>query len=277
MGSGDWYPPVSRTVWILEKLHKSVNTAVFEDISQEAVEKCRIGLLSASHLVASKQSKPDSQLFLIKNLLALRETIARYDVGFVRKEDIVDLDFSTVRDILLSLLHDRQSIFSATLHTITKATTSLMNPKRMVISNIIDERLALDNDLKGVCEEYIHDLSKLVLDGIPSFLLKISALKMRQEGDYAFIIRNQAFAHQDQIMNLINSFNTNLVSKLPEAIMKLRETIMDERTEGVIIEVIKSNVVEAYTAFYEIVRNEGYESSVMKELWTVEMVTKVFE
>jgi hypothetical protein len=90
-GGGEWYPTLARTLFILGKLYKAVPAGVFTDLSQEAVEICRASLVDASVVIGSKQTGLDGQLFLIKNLLMLREEISRFDGNFVRKEDEIDL------------------------------------------------------------------------------------------------------------------------------------------------------------------------------------------
>ena len=59
------------------------------------------------------QTDMDGKLFLIKNLLTLREQITPFDIGFAVQE--LSLDFSVTTDALTNLLADVGSIFSISM------------------------------------------------------------------------------------------------------------------------------------------------------------------
>lgn len=101
-GGGEWYPTLYRTLYILGKLYRCVPNAVFEDLAQEAVECCRRSLVEVAQKISTKETRLDGQFFLMKNLLMLREHITPYTVGFVRKEDVVDL--AHLRDAVSTIL-----------------------------------------------------------------------------------------------------------------------------------------------------------------------------
>jgi hypothetical protein len=60
----------------------SSQSAVFEDLAQEAVTTCRKSLTSASDLLAAKKDKSmDARLFLVRHLLILKEMTAGLELG----------------------------------------------------------------------------------------------------------------------------------------------------------------------------------------------------
>jgi hypothetical protein len=76
-----WYPPVRRTVWVLSQLRDFVKPAIFEDIAQEALEVCRLSLISASDLLRTQQGKAlDGHLFLVRHLLILKEVLSSLEL-----------------------------------------------------------------------------------------------------------------------------------------------------------------------------------------------------
>ena len=89
-GGGEWYPTLQRTMYILCKLYGNVPMTVFADVASEAVDICRQSLLLASDMLSTKQMKLDGQLFLIKNLLMLREQVIPFDAELIRKEETLD-------------------------------------------------------------------------------------------------------------------------------------------------------------------------------------------
>ena len=103
-GGGEWYPTLQRSLLLLDKLNGSVSQTIFEDLAQEIVDACRISLISASNILLTKQTKLDGQLFLIKNLLMLREQAAGFDSRFVHQEDLVNL--SEMMDIFTGLMQN---------------------------------------------------------------------------------------------------------------------------------------------------------------------------
>jgi hypothetical protein len=129
-----WYPPVQQTLLCLSKLYRCVERRVFAGLAQDAVSSCALavqvllGCLSclcakkellltprkrtqaAARLVTRRSSPMDGQLFLVKQLLILREQIAPFEADFSVTEK--DLDFSHMRDHLRRILAGQASLFA---------------------------------------------------------------------------------------------------------------------------------------------------------------------
>lgn len=67
---------------------------MFEDLAQEAVSLCNVSLQKASETVKTLKSRLDGELFLIKNLLVLKEQLAPFEANLVHAGKA--LDFSHV-------------------------------------------------------------------------------------------------------------------------------------------------------------------------------------
>ena len=91
-----WYPTLRVTLWVLSCLytyvdvslinyyHNSANdqTAVFDDLAQEALTTCRRSLTHGSELLGTKKDKAiDGRLFLVRHLLILKEMTAGLQLG----------------------------------------------------------------------------------------------------------------------------------------------------------------------------------------------------
>jgi len=76
-------------------LYRSLDKAIFQGLSQEALSACIANLSNASHGISSRKTLVDAQLFEIKHLLILREQIAPFQVDFAVRE--TTLDFSRVK------------------------------------------------------------------------------------------------------------------------------------------------------------------------------------
>ncbi|KAJ3225402.1 Golgi transport complex subunit 3 [Clydaea vesicula] len=270
-GAGEWYPTLQRTLFILGKLYQSVPSAIFEDISQEAVEICRNSLLSASNIISKKQSKLDGQLFLIKNLLMLREQISKFDTNFLRKED--SLDLSGIQDVIASLVNSKWS----SLMTLGKNIISSVTPK--VIYTYSDSKQAVDKELKAVCEDLILENAKSSLEPISSFLIKVSAFKLRNEAKpltQKELLVKQNFAQAGAVLQTVEQFQNTLNERFFNTAIKMSSYLGDRRTENVLIKVIKSHILDTYQTFFDLI-SSNYEYSLINKVLAVNEVAQQLE
>ncbi|RNA36024.1 Conserved oligomeric Golgi complex subunit [Brachionus plicatilis] len=106
---GMWYPTLRRTLICLSKLYRCLDRKIFEGLAQETLSMCIQSLIKAAELIQKNKTKSDSELFLIKHLLILREQISPFSNEFSVAE--VQLDFSKIRDAAFSLMHKRNGFF----------------------------------------------------------------------------------------------------------------------------------------------------------------------
>lgn len=129
------------------------------------VDACIVSLTGASRTLASQQTLADGQLFLIKNLLQLRETISIFDSKLTRS--VRNIKLSEVLQAFLGVL-DNPLDFSSygNLATPFNATEQ---------SNV---REVLDEKLKDACEGFITGTSTNVTGPLTVFINEAS-LKSR--------------------------------------------------------------------------------------------------
>ncbi|KAI4376470.1 hypothetical protein MLD38_014227 [Melastoma candidum] len=146
-----WYPPLEKTVSCLSKLYRCLEPTVFTGSHRSLL------LLFADVVVLPKDassclnivSRSNAEtLFLIKNILILREQIAPFDIEFsvTHKE----LDFSHLLDHLRRILRGQTSLFDWSRSTLLARTLS---PR--VLESQIDAKKELEKSLKATCEEFI--------------------------------------------------------------------------------------------------------------------------
>ncbi|ESK85085.1 cis-golgi transport vesicle tethering complex subunit [Moniliophthora roreri MCA 2997] len=76
------YQTVKKCIWVLEQLADFVNPAIFQDIAEEAISLCNASLQSASDALAvESKSKLEGYLFLVRQLLVLREVPDRFGLS----------------------------------------------------------------------------------------------------------------------------------------------------------------------------------------------------
>ncbi|XJO73885.1 hypothetical protein BDV3_004794 [Batrachochytrium dendrobatidis] len=252
-GGGEWYPTLQRTLYVLGRLYGSVPGPVFEDLAQEAVDSCRQTLVAATQILSEKESKIDGQLFLIKNLLMLREQISTFDARFIRKEDSVNfLDMvEAFKDVV------RNSLHVSALSTIGDAIMVASATK--VVQSYADAKDILDKELRRVCEDLILETAKSAVEPVSSFMLKVAAFRLRNDArpassrDY---LRNQSFAQPNQIGVIHDAFKDTVQRRLTFTVSRIADYLGDKKTQGVLIRIIRGNIIDTYQSFVDIVQVE---------------------
>jgi len=262
-GGGEWYPTLQRTLYILTKLYHVINQSVFEDIAEEAIEQCRLSLVEVANQIYKLKSKADSQLFLIKNLLLFREKIAPFDAEFVHKETL-DVDINTIKDVALGILNNPESILSVIFG---KTVPTINSP-----SDNMDARQRIDNELKMVCNSLISDIVSECLEQVNSFLVKVSAFQMIENNKS---IKSQPYGSIDYIKGVATHFNKKSDEVLQKAKTKFSEVLMEESTENILLNLVVTRIMEAYTKYYTIVSSEYTEKDapdLFRQLLTPELI-----
>ncbi|CAG8532098.1 6020_t:CDS:10 [Funneliformis mosseae] len=240
-----WFPTLQRTLWTLSKLYLCVN---------EIVDLCLQSLLSASESI-TKENKLDGQLFLIKHLLILKDQIASFDTQFVHEEK--DLDFSEMTVALSEILQNKYSILSPnTLFGLAQKGI----PK--VVENRVDSKQEVDKELKRICEEFITESAQAAIEPLSSFILKVSAFKIRNNlkpKNHQTLLKNQSFADPAKIVEVYESFQNSVQARLRYIITKMSEYLEDRKTEYILLKPMQHNVIDTYKTFYDILQQEKYE------------------
>eukprot|EP00842_Homolaphlyctis_polyrhiza_P003665 jgi/Hompol1/429/HPOL_000146-RA len=238
-GGGEWYPTLQRTLYVLGRLNGSVPQAVFEDLSQDAVDSCRISLISASETLSNKQTKLDGQLFMIKNMLMLREQILTFDAKFVHKKDT--LHFTDMLDALRGVLQN--SWTAGAFGTISGAIMAATATK--VVKSYDDAKEMLDRELKRVCEDLVLETAKAAVEPISSFMLKAN-----------------------QIGVIAEAFSETVQRRLAFTVARISDYLGDKKTLGILIRIIRS--------FYETITAE-YDASTVARVATVSAMAALID
>jgi hypothetical protein len=122
-----WFPTLVRGLVLLSKLYRCVEVrkfscktrsftthilsqrGVFQGLSQGIVHDCVTSFQSAAATITARSGSAHAQLFLIKQLLVLREQTAPFDVDFLATE--IHVDFSHLKR-LMALLTGYKIAFS---------------------------------------------------------------------------------------------------------------------------------------------------------------------
>jgi len=193
------YPPL---------LHLSDSqSAVFDDIAHQVVHLCIHSLFTAATLLATKASRLDADLFLIKHLLILKEQIGAFDIEYVRPE--TEIDFSRVVDRFRKI--STGAIFSPdVMHEVAKLP--------VVVQNMLDAKEELDGKLRVAINSFTATTAKGIVD--------VVAGKAGMD------------EKEEEIKGVAEKFREEAEKTLPVVQQKTEEYIGDLRTTDILVNAV---------------------------------------
>ncbi|UPR01228.1 Sec34 domain-containing protein [Chloropicon primus] len=257
-GPSNLYPAVQNTLLCLVKTYGCLELQTFGGLAQEAIQYCTDSCIVASQEIAKSTGLLNSQLFLIKNLLALREQLSLFDVDF--GSDETELDFSHMRDHMRRILRGESSLFA--LGSSNAVFQLLGNARPRINKMRLDSKKELEKRLKTCCESYIMGVTKLSVDPMLSFITKVTATRVASSRK---ALKDHAFATPSKLTEIVKTVNEALEGTLPEAITKMRRYLDNPNTHSVLMKPIKSNIAEAHGQIAHLLESE-YDAE------TIEMV-----
>ncbi|KAK9817306.1 hypothetical protein WJX72_012420 [[Myrmecia] bisecta] len=243
-----WYPPVQQTLLCLSKLYRCVDPRVFGSLAQEAVSSCAASVQAASRQVAKRSSLMDGQLFMIKQLLILREQIAPFEAEFAITEK--DLDFTHMRAHLRRIMAGQVSLFTLSSEN---AMVQVFSKGPRVLENQVDSKKELEKQLKVTCESFIMGVTKLTVEPMLSFITKVTAVKVAYAGKP---LREQAFAAPPRLAEMVQKVKQALQTALPAAVNKMKLYLNNPSTHAILFKPIKSNIAEAHGQIAALLESE---------------------
>ncbi len=250
------YPAVQNTLLCLSKTYGCLELKTFGGLAQEAIQYCTDACIVASQEIAKSKGLLKSQLFLIKNLLALREQLSLFNVDFGSQE--TELDFSHMRDHLRRILSGETSLFALGA---SNAVFQLIGKARPRISKMhFDSKRELEKRLKTCCESYIMGVTKLSVEPMLSFITKVTATRVASTKKP---LKDHAFATPSKLIELVTTVNEALEGALPEAIKAMKRYLNSPNTHLVLFKPIKSNIAEAHGQIAHLLESE-YDGETIK-------------
>lgn len=248
-----WYPPVERTLRLLSMLYRCVDGEVFAGLAQEAVALCVQSVADASAKIGSS-GKPDAedhaQLFLIWQLLMIREQISPFDVDMSYTEH--ELDFFELRSLLGSVIRGQLSV------------RSLATPPA-VREKIVNSKQELDYRVRAACETFILRTTRALLDPVLSFLAKCNAMPSNRPGRPLQVgevpstpppsanafeqLKSTpgSFAHPERLASMWKNVETAAANALPQVVARMKIYVTKPASRAVLLRPVRANVAEAAT------------------------------
>jgi hypothetical protein len=203
-----WYPTLEKTIQMLARLYVAIDGQSFSSIAQDAVMTCFQTLCSASKKIEAKSGKEDAQLFLIKYLNILQDTIIPFEIDFFVKE--TNLDFGHTRDLLRRIFSGEVSLSSLFALSSNNALYAIFQSAAPRITHSErDVSQAMQDILKSTIEAYIYSATNLATLKILPFLYQArlfikSQMEANQTGSSDFNQNSSKFGQ-----NLDSSKNSS--------------------------------------------------------------------
>jgi len=255
-----WYPTLRKTLWILSQLHEFINSAVFADVSQEAIAFCRQSLKSASEELLAKNlpnSYLDGQLFLIRHLLILKDTTANLEFKErgSRGRDAADALGSVIRGT------------SALLNS-----TGLFGFGPANSQGEMDARIGIDQDLKTACESMISRCADAATEPVRKFVERGIAFKASKDAFHAsdtsetpLALAETEFASPTAVIKVDTAFRATCEKEISIWLTQLQLYLEDQKAVSIMVVPLQANIVEIYSAFRDLIGVE-YPPEIMQSL-----------
>ena len=226
----DWYPPLAKAVWLLRRIYRLVHSAVFDDLAHQVVHQTTLSLVGGAALIAKAASPTDARLFLLAQLLTLKQQIVAFDIEFAPRPD-VDL-LGSVSGVTQTFweLRDRGGLFD--LRNWVRLVASGFLPRGVVVQNMFDAKAELDGELRKVINEIVQGFAGRMVEPVSEgtvarvggkFDAKAASVEVRTrvEKDVAFLRK------------------------------KLDEYVDDARTRETLVQAVMDAVSQSYEEFFD--------------------------
>ncbi|MCJ1311020.1 Golgi transport complex subunit 3 [Agyrium rufum] len=233
----DWYPTLRKAIWLLSRIYRLVNSAVFDDLAHQIVHHTTLSLTRGSQTIITmrgpkdQEAVLDSHLFLLKHFLILKQQIVAFDIEYVTAD--VSFDFSGVTNTFYELrerggLFDPRNLWRLVGGVGSASGVASLLPR--VVENMLDAKVELDTRLRGVITDFTTLLCQRFTAPIDE------ATKSKKNVNVADLVKQLQF---------------RIETGLPKVRTKMSEWIEDDRTRETLIQAIQEQVVQAYEGFVE--------------------------
>jgi len=257
----------------LRVLYRKVNTEIFEGLAQEAIMICTQTLLAASAAISKQRGPLDGLLFLIKNLLILREQVGPFNIKFITEKI---LDFSRMIGAIQNL--NQRGIFSFTRQNPIFNIIQQGGPQ--IKEQHIDAKKFVEAELKAACESYVLQVTRLICDPIVSFLTKVTAyINVRITQKDVQKLCNEPFSKAPKIAELLRKLDDDISNILVPIIVKMTLYLDNTVTQGILFKPIKNNILESYRQLFRYIKEEYTDEDrvVMQPIKTIEELSANLE
>ncbi|DAZ93461.1 TPA: LOW QUALITY PROTEIN: hypothetical protein N0F65_006520, partial [Lagenidium giganteum] len=236
-----WYPALEHTLLCLSKVYHFVNTEIFEELAQDAIQICTATLKMASADLMASKGPLHGTLFLVKHLLTLREQITPFDIKFSVRAKA--LDFTSSSDAMTHLLSDVSTMFSFSLQQ-NSLVGLFANAIPQIQETTSDVKKDLEQELKKSCTAFIDAVLQQIANPLLVLMKQIVELQQKQP-DGVVDFKQHAFTAPAQILRVLQTVSTKLNEQLPDILQTIHLYLRNASTESILFKPVQRNLRDA--------------------------------
>jgi hypothetical protein len=206
-----WFPPIRSVLKVLSKIFRVVEPNVFEDIALTSIQSCSRSLKDGSMYIEKKSGVLHSDLFLVKNLLILREQLSPFDMQLRSVER--QLDFSDAGKAVSRFIANRnRRLFSMTSEN---ALVTLLSEGMSTREKSIDSKRDLEDALRSACNDFIEHTSVSLAGPVVTFVEQCKSASSAGSGGLASL-SEQSFMAGEYVLAVMTRALDRLEPELGE-------------------------------------------------------------
>lgn len=216
------YVPLGKALTILSNIYELVNSMVFDDIAHYIVHSCMYMLRQGTlKLAITHLGTVDAKLFLLKNLILLKNQLANFDIQHVRTDTTLDLTGGIGEIIsifrsgeLLVKFNERGGFLQLVKKSVPR-----------VVNNMIDANHEIDLELSNAVNDFVTECANVVCEPI--------------------------LANPKSIKETVLALNDSVLVKLPHLIAQMKVFIDEPEIVQHLTNMMTDLVALTYTKFYD--------------------------
>ena len=260
-----WFPPMRSVLRVLSKIFRVVEPRVFEDIALQSVQSCTRSLKDGSAYILNKSGVIHADLFLVKNLLILREQLSPFDIQLRSVER--QLDFSEAGKAVSRFLANRnRRLFSMSTEN---ALVTLLREGVSVQEASVDSKRDLDDALRSACNDFIEHTSVLLAGPLLDF---VGQCKLASSSSNASL-KTQPFIEGGSVKALMSKTTEDLSDELKEVTTQMALYLDNPATQSILLKPVVRKITRAVDDSRKFIEDavdgeHGWDEGVREEVMT---------
>lgn len=222
-----WFPPLRTVLKILSKIFRVVEPRVFEDMALSSVQSCTKSLQRAAGQIAAGQL--DSDLFLVKHLLILREQLSPFDIELRSVER--QLDFSDAgKAVARFLANQNRRVFS-----MSNALVTLLREGVSVSESAVDSKRDLEDALRTACNAFIDHTSRSIAGELLELVDGLKVVSTQEEPN----------ALDDKVVKMMEKLAESVEEGMGKVTTQMALYLDNTATQGILLKPVSRKLTRA--------------------------------
>lgn len=254
------YPTLSLCLTLLTRLHRLINTNIFDDLAHQIVHQTLLSISNAATMIphlkpptadqfTPKQDPPPStstNLFLLTHLLYLKTHLVAFDISSNSLDPDISVDFTSALNTFHEL-RERGGLFNP-VHLMRLIGNGTLLPR--VVENMLDAKLELDGRLRSVINDFVGDWTGNMTESLQTISLPPPAKGKKQQPPATADLEAKA-------SQMVTATRTSISQSVPLLRSILDQWLDEPRVKETLVAAVMESVVRAYEVWFEELNSSG--------------------